>query len=160
MLCRVWLPKYSNCLLRYISIPALLLLLERPMTRRRTCRICRRPLSSLGYTRACNVVVERNHVKIIWSRYVNNVIWHFHMIFIFILYNCHMIFTLWVWGPRSGPQTSYCFHIPGDIIFIWFPYFAETSLSPISGTWTLHYLWCTCKHLNIVAYSVVMASVG
>ena len=50
-----------------------------------------RPAAALGHRPGPGP----QNVKIIWKKYEHNVIWHFHMVFIFISYYFHIIFTVW-----------------------------------------------------------------
>ena len=64
----------------------------------------------------------KTNMEIIANRYENNVIWDCHMIYRFVWYYFHIVFTYWGWGPIFRLQTSYCFHIPVHIICILFSY--------------------------------------
>ena len=50
-----------------------------------------------------------NNMKIMWNKYENNAIAHFHIIFTFTSHHVHMIFTSLGSGPRSGFPKSCCF---------------------------------------------------
>ena len=87
---------------------------------------------------------SKTNMKIIWNECANNVIRHFHILFIFIpviSYDLYITFTFGGSGPRSGPQSSYYVHIPGHMIFI----FCENLVSPYFHTDNL----CNAWHMNV-----------
>ena len=56
------------------------------------------------------------NMKIIWNIYTNHVSLLFLMIFRFVSYYFHILFTCWGSGPRWERHFSYYFHIPGHIL--------------------------------------------
>ena len=77
------------------------------------------PAAALGPGPGFRAPKCENNIK----KYENDVISHFHIIFIFYSYYFHIFITFWGSGPRSGPHKSYFCHIPGHIFFILFSYF-------------------------------------